>query len=201
MYLLAVTAVIVIVIAVLIILVGLYFLITYNKFVSLRNSADEALSSIDVQLKRRYDLIPNLVETVRGYATHEKSTFEEVTQARAAAMGAPSATENPAAAAAAESALSGALGRMMLVAEQYPNLRATENFQQLQQELTATEDKVAASRAYYNRVVLGLNTKVQQFPSSVVANAGGIKAREFFEIEDSSTASAATQREAVQVKF
>lgn len=194
--------IVLIVIAVLLIVAGAYYLLTYNKFVSLRNSADEALSSIDVQLKRRYDLIPNLVETVKGYAAHEKDTFEQVTKARAAAMSAPSASENPAAAAAAESALGAALGRMMLVAEQYPTLRATENFQQLQQELTATEDRVAASRNYYNQVVRTFNTKTQQFPSSIVAKAGGFSERDFFEIEDSASGvSAAEQREAVKVSF
>jgi LemA protein len=152
---------------------------------------DEAWSGIDVQLKRRHDLVPNLVETVKGYATHERETFEKVTQARAAAMQA----QGPAQASAAEGVLSQALGGLRVVAEQYPELRATENFQQLSRNLSELEDEIQASRRIYNSNVQSYNTKIQIFPNSVVAGMGGFTAREFFEIE------VAAEREAPAVTF
>jgi len=173
----------IIVLVVILILVGAAFALIYNKLVQLRVNAEEALSDIDVQLKRRHDLIPNLVETVKGYATHESKVFQEVTEARAAAMQS-SVESDPAAAAQAEGALGGALMNLRAVAEQYPDLKASENFRQLQDELSATEDKIAASRRYYNTSVRSLNTKIQQFPSSVVAGIGKFTERDFFELDD-----------------
>ncbi len=152
---------------------------------------DEAWSGIDVQLKRRHDLVPNLVESVKGYATHEQKTFENVTKARSQAMGAEGVQDT----AKAESMLSQALGGLRVVAEQYPELRATENFQQLQQQLSELEDEIQASRRIYNSNVQSYNTKIQQFPVSIVANQGNFEDREFFEIED------AAEREVPQVDF
>src|SRR4249919_854206 len=156
-----------------------------------RNRCDEAWSGIDVQLKRRHDLVPNLVETVKGYATHERETFEKVTQARAAAMQA----SGPSEAGAAEGMLSQALGGLRVVAEQYPQLRATENFQQLSRNLSELEDEIQASRRIYNSNVQAYNTDIQQFPGSIIANQGNFTAREYFEIEDKS------EREPVAVSF
>ncbi len=161
-------------------LIGLIFVLIRNGIIGSRNRVDEAWSGIDVQLKRRHDLVPNLVEAVKGYATHEQSTFEKVTQARAAAMQA----SGPAQASEAEGMLSQALGGLRVVAEQYPELRATENFQQLTRNLSELEDEIQASRRIYNSNVQAYNTKIQIFPNSVVANSGGFTAREFFEIED-----------------
>ncbi len=161
-------------------LLGLIFVLIRNGIIGSRNRVDEAWSGIDVQLKRRHDLVPNLVETVKGYATHERETFEKVTQARAAAMQA----QGPAQASAAEGVLSQALGGLRVVAEQYPELRATENFQQLSRNLSELEDEIQASRRIYNSNVQAYNTKIQIFPNSIVANSGGFTAREFFEIED-----------------
>jgi LemA protein len=175
----------------LIILVGVIYILIRNSIIADRNRVDEAWSGIDVQLKRRHDLVPNLVETVKGYATHERETFEKVTQARAAAMQA----SGPEQAGPAEAALSQALGGLRVVAEQYPDLRATENFQQLQRQLTELEDEIQASRRIYNSNVQDYNTKIQQFPMSIVANQGGFEAREFFEIED------AADREVPAVSF
>jgi LemA protein len=169
----------IIVIAVLL-LIGLFYILIRNSIIGSRNRVDESWSGIDVQLKRRHDLVPNLVETVRGYATHERETFEKVTQARAAAMQA----DGPAQASAAEGMLSQALGGLRVVAEQYPELRATENFQQLSRNLSELEDEIQASRRIYNSNVQAYNTKIQVFPNSVVASSGGFTAREFFEIED-----------------
>jgi len=163
----------------------------YNGLIAKRNRAANAWSQVDVQLRRRYDLIPNLVEAVKGYAAHESQTFDAVTQARAAAENA----KGPAAQGQAEAALSGALGRLMAVAENYPQLRATENFQKLQNELTETEDEIQASRRIYNSNVQSYNTKIQVFPNSLIANSGGFTPREFFEISD------AAEREPVQVSF
>lgn len=171
-----------------------YGVITYNVLVRLRVAAEEALSDIDVQLKRRHDLIPNLVETVQGYAKHESSVFEEVTKARAEAMSS-SVEKDPAGAARAENLLGGALANLMAVAENYPDLKASENFLQLQAELSATEDKIAASRRYYNTSVRSLNTKIQQFPASLIAGVGGFDALEFFEVEDPA------EKEVPQVSF
>src|SRR6476659_3136358 len=163
----------------------------YNSLVQLRVRCDSAWSDIDVQLKRRHDLIPNLVETVKGYAAHERETFQAVTDARTKAMSA----SGPAQAGAAEGLLSQALGRLFAVAESYTHLRATENFQQLQAELTNTEDQIAAARRIYNGNVQSYNTKIQVFPNSIIAGMGGFTKRDFFEIED------AGDREPVKVDF
>ena len=181
---------VIIVIAIVVVLI-LFLVGIYNGMVRGRNRVDEAWSGIDVQLKRRHDLIPNLVESVKGYAAHEAGVFEAVTQARAAAMSA----QGPAQVAQAEGALSGALGRLFAVAEAYPQLRATENFQQLQGELTNTEDQIAAARRIYNGNVQSYNTKIQVFPNSIIAGMGGFTKRDFFEIED------AGDREPVKVDF
>ncbi|MGH8104336.1 MAG: LemA family protein [bacterium] len=164
---------------------------TYNKLVGLKVRGDNAWSDVDVQLKRRYDLIPNLVETVKGYAAHEKSTFEEVTKWRNAAMNA----QSPGDKAQAENMLTGALKTLFAVAENYPQLRATENFQSLQKDLAGIEDAVQNARRYYNAVVRDYNTKILMFPSSIVANFGNFKQREFFEL------SSAAEREAPKVQF
>jgi len=174
-----------------VVLLGLIFILVRNSIIGSRNRVDESWSGIDVQLKRRHDLVPNLVETVKGYAQHERETFEKVTQARAAAMQA----QGPAEASQAEGLLSQALGGLRVVAEQYPELRATENFQQLSRNLSELEDEIQASRRIYNSNVQAYNTKIQIFPNSVVAGTGGFTAREFFEIED------AAEREPVSVSF
>jgi LemA protein len=173
------------------VLLALAFVFIRNSIIGSRNRVDEAWSGIDVQLKRRHDLVPNLVEAVKGYAQHEQATFEKVTQARAQAMQA----SGPAEAGQAEGLLSQALGGLRVVAEQYPELRATENFQQLSRNLSELEDEIQASRRIYNSNVQAYNTKIQMFPNSVVANSGGFHAREFFEIE------VAEEREAPQVSF
>lgn len=154
----------------------------YNSLVKLKVRVDEAWSDITVQLKRRADLIPNLLESVKGYAAHEKEVFQKVTEARSAMMSA--SKEGPKAAAAAENQFEGALKSLFAVAESYPQLRANENFLQLQAEITDTEDKVQASRRFYNGGVRDLNTKIQTFPSNVFAAMFGFKEREFFEVED-----------------
>jgi LemA protein len=174
-----------------VLLLGLIFILIRNSIIGSRNRVDESWSGIDVQLKRRHDLVPNLVETVRGYATHEQKTFENVTKARSAAMQA----EGPAQASAAEGMLTQALGGLRVVAEQYPELRATENFQQLSRNLSELEDEIQASRRIYNSNVQAYNTKIQIFPNSVVASSGGFSEREFFEIEN------AAEREPVAVSF
>ena len=170
---------------------GLIFILIRNSIIGSRNRVDEAWSGIDVQLKRRHDLVPNLVESVKGYATHERTTFENVTSARADAMRA----SGPREAGAAEGQLSAALADLRAVAEQYPDLRATENFQQLSRNLSELEDEIQASRRIYNSNVQSYNTKIQIFPNSVVANAGGFQEHEFFEIQD------AAEREAPQISF
>jgi LemA protein len=175
----------------LLILAGLTYVFVRNNMVSLRNRCDEAWSGIDVQLKRRHDLVPNLVESVKGYASHERETFEKVTQARAAAMQA----SGPAEASKAESQLTAALGGLRVVAEQYPELRATENFQQLQRNLSELEDEIQASRRIYNSNVQQYNTRIQQWPWSIIAKQGGSTDKPFFEIGD------AAEREAPQVSF
>src|SRR5215204_5507142 len=171
---------IVLIIVGLIVLVAIAYILTRNSMIAARNRVDEAWSGIDVQLKRRHDLVPNLVETVKGYAQHERETFQRVTEARAAAMQA----QGPAEASQAEGMLSQALGGLRVVAEQYPELRATENFQQLSRNLSELEDEIQASRRIYNSNVQAYNTKIQIFPNSVIASSGGFTAREFFEIED-----------------
>jgi LemA protein len=182
---------VVLVIVGVVVLAGLVFVLIRNSMIGSRNRVDEAWSGIDVQLKRRHDLVPNLVETVKGYATHEQKVFEETTLARAEAMkaGSVEATQE------AEAKLSGALTDLRAVAEQYPDLRATENFQQLQRNLNEIEDEIQASRRIYNSNVQAYNTKIQIFPNSIVAGQGGFTAREFFEIDD------AAQREPTRVEF
>jgi LemA protein len=174
-----------------VLILGLIYILIRNSMIGSRNRVDESWSGIDVQLKRRHDLVPNLVETVKGYATHERETFERVTQARAAAMQA----SGPAEASQAEGLLNAALTDLRAVAEQYPDLRATENFQQLSRNLSELEDEIQASRRIYNSNVQAYNTKIQIFPNSIVASSGGFTAREFFEITD------AAEREPVQVSF
>jgi LemA protein len=181
----------IIIIAVLVVVLVLIFIGVNNSMIGARNRCDEAWSGIDVQLKRRHDLIPNLVETVKGYATHERETFEKVTQARAEAMKA----QGPAQSGAAEGRLSAVLGDLRAVAENYPELRATENFQQLSRNLSEVEDEIQASRRIYNSNVQAYNTKIQVFPNSLIANSRGFQSKEFFEIED------AADREPVKVSF
>ncbi|USN53702.1 MAG: LemA family protein [Candidatus Nomurabacteria bacterium] len=175
----------------LIALIALWFWGTYNGLISLRNRTDEAWSDIDVQLKRRHDLIPNLVETVKGYAQQEQNVFIKVTEARAQAISA----QGTEAKAQAENALSGALKSLFAVSENYPQLRSSENFAKLQDELSDTENKIQASRRFFNGNVRDLNTKLQVFPTNLIAGMFGFKTREFFEIEEPS------ERENVQVKF
>ena len=159
----------------------------YNSLVGSRNRVDNAWSQVDVQLKRRYDLIPNLVETVKGYATHEQQTFERVTQARSAAQSA----ETPGEQAEAENFLTSALRQLFAVAEDYPELRASENFQGLQAELSETENRISVSRQIYNDTVLTFNNKVQQVPTNIVASLFRFSEREFFEAgEEADTAPA-----------
>jgi LemA protein len=162
----------------------------YNGLVQLRTRADSSWSDIDVQLKRRHDLIPNLVETVKGYAAHEKSTFEDIAKYRSMAMQATT----PADKAAAENQLTGALKTLFAVSEAYPQLRASEEFTQLQGSLNQTEDSIQNSRRYYNAVVRDLNTRIQSFPTNILAGMFGFQQRQYFE-------AAATEREPVAVKF
>jgi LemA protein len=160
-------------------LVAIFFALGYNRLVRLRNEADTGWANIDVQLQRRADLIPNLVEAVRGYAAHEREVFEEVTRARAGLRDAGS----PGAAAEANDVLSGALGRLFAVAEAYPDLQASENFLRLQEDLTDTEDKISAARRYYNSTVLHYNTGIQSIPWVLVARPLGFRDKEFFSAE------------------
>jgi LemA protein len=183
--------IVIIVIVALIILAALIYIGIRNSMIGSRNRVDEAWSGIDVQLKRRHDLVPNLVETVKGYATHESEVFEKATKARADAMSARGVGET----AQAEQKLSGALTDLRAVAENYPQLRATENFQQLSRNLSELEDEIQASRRIYNSNVQAYNTKIQVFPNSIIADQGGFQKREFFEIED------AADREPVAVSF
>jgi LemA protein len=175
-----------------ILVVGL--VVIYNGLVTTKIRVDEAWSDITVQLKRRVDLIPNLVETVKGYAKHEKSVFEEVTKARAAMTGATGVAET----AQADNMLTGALKSLFAVAEAYPDLKANTNFQDLQSELVDTEDKIQAARRFYNAAVRELNTKVKVFPTVIFAGMLGFKEREFFELEESEQAEA---EKPVDVKF
>jgi LemA protein len=169
----------------------LALVLVYNRLVRLRNRVDNAWAQVDVQLRRRYDLIPNLVEAVKGYASHERATFEEVTRARAATQQAKTVAET----AQAENALTAAIGRLFAVAEDYPELRASENFQSLQADLTDTEGKIAIARQVYNDTVLTYNNAVQTVPTNIVAGLFNFEAREFFEVEE------AAVREAPQVRF
>jgi LemA protein len=170
----------VIVVLVLIVVAVLWFVGIYNRLVGWRNNVEASWKQVDVQLQKRYDLIPNLVETVKGYAAHEKTVFENVTTARAAAINAQGA----AATGQAENMLSGALKSLFAVAEAYPDLKANQNFLMLQQELANIENKVAYSRQHYNDVVRGYNTLQQQFPANLVAGMAGCKPSEYFEIEE-----------------
>ena len=165
-----------------VVVVVLYVVVTYNGLVRLRNRIANAWAQIDVQLRRRYDLIPNLVETVKGYAKHERQTFEAVTQARANALNA----EGVAAQAQAENQITAALKSLFAVAEAYPDLKANQNFLNLQEELTGTEGRIAYARQFYNDSVLQLNTKVQSFPSNILANMFGFREHEYFEADDTS---------------
>src|SRR5580693_2439718 len=176
---------------VLVVAVVLYLMYAYNALVRLKVTCNNAWSDIDVQLKRRYDLIPNLVETVKGYAAHEKGTFDAVVSARNQAMSA----QGPAAKGEAEGLLTGALRQVFALAEAYPQLRAVESFTQLQQTLNQIEDSVQNARRYYNAVVRDLNTKIAVFPSNIIAGMFNFKPREFFEI------SAPAEREAPKVNF
>ena len=160
----------------------LYVIVTYNGLVRLRNRIENAWAQIDVQLRRRYDLIPNLVETVKGYAAHEKGTFEAVTQARANAINA----QGPAEQAQAENMISGALKSLFAVSEAYPDLKANQNFLSLQEEPSGTEGRIAYARQYYNDAVLRMNTKIQSFPSNILAGMFGFREHEYFEADDTS---------------
>ncbi len=181
-----------IVVVALVVVLLLWAVGQYNALVRLRNLVQEAWRQIDTELQRRHDLIPNLVETVKGYAAHERAVFDEVTTARAAAA-APGA--GPATQAQQENALTQALGRLFAVAENYPVLRASENFQQLQAELSNTEDRIAAGRRFYNANVRELNTKGETFPTNVIAGMFGFARAEYFEVEDPQV------RQAPQVSF
>lgn len=181
--------IVLIVIVAIVVIALLWAVATYNGFVRLRNLVQEAWRQIDVELHRRHDLIPNLVEAVKGYAAHERGVFDEVTRARAAAANPGS---GPAEQAAQENVLSQALGRLFAVAEAYPQLRASENFMALQLELTNTEDRIAAGRRFYNANVRQLNTKVETFPANLIANSFGFVRAEYFEAEDPAVRAAPT---------
>lgn len=168
----------------------LWVVAVFNGLIRLKNRTDEAWSDIDVQLKRRYDLIPNLIETVKGYAAHEKQAFESVTNARAKAMGAQGIEEKG----KAENMLSGALKSLFAVAEAYPELKANQNFLQLQTELSDTENKIQAARRFYNGNVRDINIKIETFPSRIIAGMLGFKKRDFFEAEEG-------EKEVPKVKF
>jgi len=168
-----------IIVAVVLVLLVLFVIAAYNALIRLRNQVDNAWSQIDVQLKRRHDLIPNLVETAKGYMQHERGTFEAITEARSRAMGAKTVTE----ASKAEGALGDALSKFMLVVENYPDLKANQNFLALQEELTSTENRISFARQSYNDQVLFFNNKTQMFPSNVVANMFNFSKRDFFELE------------------
>ena len=182
-----------IVLGILLVLV-LWVSASFNGFIAKRNQAKEAWADIDVQLKRRYDLIPNLMNTVKGYAAHEASAFEKVSEARVAAMGV-GATATPAQHAEAENMLSGALKSIFAIAEAYPDLKANQNFLQLQKELADTEDKIQAARRFYNQIVMALNTAIESFPGNVIAGSFGFKNMDLFEIAEEAA------REPVAVSF
>jgi LemA protein len=177
-----------------IVIIGLFIWATFNALVRLKNRVDEAWSDITVQLKRRADLIPNLVNSVKGYAAHEKNVFEDVTAARASTVSATGVKE----AAAASNQLEGALKSLFAVAEAYPDLKANQNFLELQGELVDTEDKIQASRRFYNGGVRDFNTKIEVFPNNIFASGLGFKARDFFELDDAAQAAA---EQPVDVKF
>lgn len=175
------------------VLLALVVVLYYNGFVAKVNRAKEAWADIDVQLKRRYDLIPNLMETVKGYAAHERATFESVTAARANAMNAQTVGEH----AQAENMLTGALKSLFAVAEAYPDLKANENFLELQRELSDTENKIMAARRFYNSTVQELNTSIESFPGNVIASSFNFSQMELFELSDADSAA----REPVKVSF
>jgi len=181
-----------IVVLVLVVLVVVYAIYTYNKFVSQKARIDEAWADIDVQLKRRHDLIPNLMQAVKGYMKHEKQTFQQVTEARTQAIEADSVNKQQ----EAENQLSGALKSLFAVSEDYPELRASENFQDFQQELADTENKIQAARRFYNANVRDYNTDVDQFPEGIIADMFGFQKWEYFELEEESGA-----RENIDVDF
>ena len=181
---------VVLIIVGLVVLLGLILVMLYNKLVRLRNRAENAWAQVDVQLRKRYDLIPNLVETVKGYATHERETFEAVTNARAAAQQAQGVEQQ----AQAENMLTAALGRLIAVAEAYPELRATENFQQLQAELSDVEQNIAVARQVYNDTVLTYDTAIESVPTNIIAGMFNFKPRAYFETED-------VTRDAPRVQF
>jgi LemA protein len=172
------------------VLLGLALVVLYNRLVRLRNRVENAWSQVDVQLRRRYDLIPNLVETVKGYAQHERATFEEVTRARTRAQEARTVEEQ----AEAENVLTAAIGRLFAIAEAYPELRASENFQQLQSQLEETEDKIRVARQIYNDAVLSYENARETVPTNVIAGMFGFAEKPFFEIEEAA-------REAPRVQF
>jgi LemA protein len=176
-----------------VVLLVLYVIGAYNRLITLTNRVKEAWADIDVQLKRRYDLIPNLVETVKGYAAHEAGTLEQVTEMRTRAMNASSPHDKE----EAENMLSGALKSLFAVSENYPNLKANENFVALQNELSDTENKIQAARRFYNGVVMELNNKVASFPSNLIANSFGFKSSEFFQLGENEQAA----KEPVKVQF
>jgi LemA protein len=180
----------ILILIVIVVIVLFYGISLYNTFVSLRQKVAEAWADIDVQLKRRYDLIPNLVETVKGYASHESGVFEEVTKARAQAIQATGLEQK----AEAENALSGTLKSLFAVSEAYPDLKANQNFLELQRELSDTENKIQASRRFYNSVVMSLNTKIESFPDTIIASIAKFEKKEYFEIADS-------EKENVKVSF
>lgn len=175
------------------ILIVLWAIVTYNGLVAMRQRVNQAFADIDVQLKQRHDLIPNLVETVKGYAAHERGTLEAVVQARNAAI----AAQGPAQMAAAENQLSGALRQLFALAEAYPDLKANQNFQQLQAELSDIENKIAAARRFFNNAVQEYNTGIEQFPAALFATSMGFTRREFFDLGETRT----TLEQAPQVKF
>ena len=182
-----------IIVIAIVVLIGVLFIGAYNRLVALRQNTNEAFADIDVQLKQRQDLVPNLVETVKGYAAHERGTLDEVTQARAAAVGAGNLEQR----AQAENVLTGALGRLMAVAEAYPDLKANQNFLQLQSELADLENKIAAARRFFNNAVGEYNASIQRFPAVLIAGMAGFASRDFF---DAGPDRAAMQT-APQVKF
>ncbi len=184
-------AIVMLVVGLIVIAASGWLIAVYNGLIKLKNQVDEGWSDIDVQLKRRHDLIPNLVATVQGYAAHEKELFENVTKARSAAMEAKA----PADLAQAENNLMGALKSLFAVAENYPDLKANQNFAKLQDELSDTENKIQASRRFYNGVVRDFNIKLEVFPNNLVAGILGFKKREFYEVES------AEERKNVEVKF
>ena len=172
----------IIIIVVIVVVLALVFVSAYNGLVRLRNRIDNAFSQIDVQLQRRHDLVPNLVETVKGYAAHERETFEAVVQARNAAVTA--ASSGPAQQAQAENVLTGALRQLFALAENYPDLKANQNFLELQEQLTSTEDRIAYARQFYNDAVVKYNNKIQTIPSNVIAGMFNFQEREYFEGEE-----------------